>query len=200
MYHLAKKHFKKVDSVLHKASLIHKVPDIKRSRDVFRDLVHAITNQQLSGKAADTIFGRLVVLLGKKTFNAVNIAKIPHKKLRSCGLSEAKATTIHGLAQAIVKKQINVITLHKHKDHEIIESLTSLKGIGPWTAEMVLMFSLGRTDIFSKGDLGLRKGMMYLYGLKKMPSDAQIEKLSKKWSPYRTYAARVLWRVADARK
>ena len=200
MYHLAKKHFKKVDPILHKASLLHSVPNITRSRDVFRDLVHTITNQQLSGKAADTIFGRLAALLGKKTFNAEHISKISRAKLRTRGLSEAKAATIHGLAEAVVKEQVNLITLHKLTDAEIIEVLTSLKGIGPWTAEMILMFSLGRADIFSKGDLGLRKGIMRLYGLKNLPSDAHIEKLSKKWSPYRTYAARVLWRVADARK
>ena len=81
-----------------------------------------------------------------------------------------------------------------------MEELTQVKGVGPWTAQMLLMFSLARADIFSKGDLGLRKGIMFLYGLKKMPSDRKMDSLTAPWSPYRTYAARVLWRVADKAK
>ncbi len=200
MYHLAQKHFKKTDALLYRASVLHRIPDVRRSKEVFRDVVHAIVNQQLSGKAAETIFGRLEALLGKKKFNAQNVLGLKDAELRICGLSEAKVKTIHGLAQAVVRKEIDLVTLHTLPDGEVITNLTSVKGIGPWTAEMILMFSLGRTDIFSPGDLGLRKGLMYLYDLKKLPSDAQMKKLTKKWSPYRTYASRVLWRVADARK
>ena len=120
--------------------------------------------------------------------------------MRKCGLSEAKANTIKGLAKSVVRGEIDLVSIHKHPDDKVMELLTSIKGIGPWTAEMILMFSLGRMDIFSKGDLGLRKGIMHLYGLKKMPSDKFMEKLARAWSPYRTYAARVLWKVADGGK
>jgi len=218
MYHLAKKHFKKADPILYGAAILHNIADIRRSRDVFGDIVHAIVNQQLSGKAADTIYARLEekcktqsskgktknkkewgknksVVLDPKV-----IAKLKVPALRKCGLSEAKANTIIGLAQAVLKGEIDLVSIHKHDDAKIVELLTSIKGIGPWTAEMILMFSLGRTDIFSKGDLGLRKGIMYLYKLKKMPRDSFMDKLAKAWSPYRTYAARVLWRVTDSKK
>lgn len=207
MYHLAKQHFKKADRVLYRAACAHDIADVKRSKDVFRDLVHAIVNQQLSGKAADTIFGRLEALIGgsgrntgmggkgKVTPSAILTLRIP--SLRACGLSEAKARTIQGLARVVADGTLDLVMLHEHPDEKVVELLTSVKGIGPWTAEMILMFSLGRVDIFSKGDLGLRKGIMKLYGLKKMPSDRHIEKLAKAWKPYRTYAARVLWRVAD---
>lgn len=200
MYHLAQKHFKQTDALLYRASVLHSVSDVERSKNVFEDVVRAIVNQQLSGKAAETIFGRLETLLGKKKFNASNVLGFKHAELRACGLSKAKAQTIHGLAQAVVKKEIDLVTLHTLSDGEVVANLTSIKGIGPWTAEMILMFSLGRIDIFSPGDLGLRKGIMHLYGLKRLPSDAQMKKLTKKWSPYRTYASRVLWRIADAKK
>jgi 3-methyladenine DNA glycosylase/8-oxoguanine DNA glycosylase len=200
VYQKAKLHFKKADPILYQAALLYKVPDIRRSKDVFSDLVHAVTNQQLSGKAAATIFGRLEALLGRRALTAKNIASLSLSDMRKCGLSEAKVRTIQGIAQAIVKKEINLDTIHTRTDVEIIAALTSLKGIGPWTAEMILMFSLGRTDIFSKGDLGLRKGIMRLYGLRSMPSERFMDKISYSWSPYRTYAARVLWRVADAAK
>jgi 3-methyladenine DNA glycosylase/8-oxoguanine DNA glycosylase len=221
MYHLAKKHFKKADPILYRAAMLHDIANIRRSKDVFGDIVHAIVNQQLSGKAADTIYGRLEEKCkaqsagwrtkrktknkkewGKNkstTLDPKLIAKLKVPALRKCGLSEAKANTIIGLAQAVIKGEVDLISIHKHDDAKVIELLTSIKGIGPWTAEMILMFSLGRTDIFSKGDLGLRKGIMHLYKLKKMPNDRFMDKLAKAWSPYRTYAARVLWRVAEGR-
>jgi 3-methyladenine DNA glycosylase/8-oxoguanine DNA glycosylase len=226
MYHRAKIHFKKADPILYRAAKLHKIANIHRSRDVFGDLVHAIVNQQLSGKAADTIYGRLEDLIlekiarkreqgaerridhkskewGKSNSGTITpkfITALKISTLRKCGLSVAKAETIKGLARTVVRKEIDLVNIHKHPDDKVMELLTSIKGIGPWTAEMILMFSLGRTDIFSKGDLGLRKGIMHLYGLKKMPSDRFMNQLTKAWSPYRTYAARVIWRVADGEK
>jgi len=200
MYHRAKAHFKKADPVLYRAAKLHKIADIRRSSDVFGDLVHAIVNQQLSGKAAETIFGRLKVLAGKSGVTPKAIAKLKTPSMRTCGLSAAKVKSIKGLAKSVVRGEINLVEIHKHDDDKVMELLTSIKGIGPWTAEMILMFSLGRQDIFSKGDLGLRKGIMHLYKLRKMPSDRTMDHLAKKWSPYRTYAARVLWRVADGEK
>lgn len=200
MYHLAKTHFKKVDPILYDAARSHAIPDLKRSKNVFRDLVQTIVNQQLSGKAAETIFGRLEIATGRLGVTPKGILKLRILSLRKCGLSNSKAETIRGLAKVVADGELDLIMLHAHPDEKVTEFLTSVKGIGPWTAEMILMFSLGRTDIFSKGDLGLRKGIMRLYGLKKLPSDRQMEKLTKAWKPYRTYAARVLWRVADEGK
>ena len=197
MYSLAKLHFKKADPILSAAAERHAIANIRRSTDVFRDIVRAVAGQQLSGKAAQTIFGRVETLVEKKTFTPEKILLLTESQLRTCGLSHAKASTIFGVARSVTEGKLNMKLLHKLSDEEIIASLRSIKGIGPWTAEMILMFSLGRTDIFSKGDLGLRKGIMRLYKLRKMPSDRTMDKLAKAWSPYRTYAARVLWRVAD---
>jgi DNA-3-methyladenine glycosylase II len=195
MYSSAKTHFKYADPILYRAALLHDIDDIRRSRDVFGDLVNAIVNQQLSGKAAKTIYGRLEKLAGRGGITPKAILKLKISAMRKCGLSALKAEAIKGLAKAADKLDLSKI--HLHEDEKIIELLTAQKGIGPWTAEMILMFSLGRQDIFSKGDLGLKKGIMHLYGLKKMPSDRFMDKLAKAWSPYRTYAARVLWRVVD---
>ncbi len=197
MYRRAKLHFRKVDPILSGAAERHAIANIRRSSDVFRDIVRAIAGQQLSGKAAQTIFDRVEELVGKKTFTSTRFLTLRESDLRACGLSGAKVSTIFCLSQAIVDGVFDPKTLHKLSDEEIIATLCSIKGIGPWTAEMILMFSLGRTDIFSKGDLGLRKGIMRLYGLRKMPADRTMDRFARAWSPYRTYAARVLWRVAD---
>ena len=223
MYKHALKHFKNVDHVLYAASKGHDIDDVRVSNNVFRDIARAISAQQLSGKAADTIFARLEAHMprdkrqenpGKKqggkrgeavmTAEVVMTAEAVHalseSTLRSCGFSHAKVVALRSLARTVMDKKIDLATLHMLDDARVIETLTSVKGIGPWTAEMVLMFSLGREDIFSPGDLGLRKGIMHTYGLKKLPSERKMATLSKAWKPYRTYASRILWRVADAKK
>ena len=209
MYTHALKHFKKVDPVLYTASKGHDIDDVRVSNNVFRDIARAISAQQLSGKAADTIFARLEAHMPRdkrqeKRREAAMTAEAVHalseSTLRSCGFSHAKVVALRSLARTVMDKKIDLATLHMLDDARVIETLTSVKGIGPWTAEMVLMFSLGREDIFSPGDLGLRKGIMHTYGLKKLPSERKMATLSNAWKPYRTYASRILWRVADAKK
>lgn len=200
MYHLAKAHFKKVDKKLHKASLEHDIPDLTSSKDLFRDIVWTIIGQQLSGKAADTIFGRFELLLPSKKVLPKAILKLKDSDMRSAGLSGAKSRAIKNLSEKVLSKEVRLDKVNEMTDIEVAEELTKVKGIGPWTAEMILMFSLGRTDIFSPGDLGLRKGIMHLYGLKSIPSDRTMDRITKSWSPYRTYASKVIWRVADAKK
>lgn len=200
MYKQALNHFKKTEHTLYCAGLTYDIADIHRSRDVFAALVRAIINQQLSGKAADTIYARLEGLLRGRKLKPTSLLSLKPAALRQAGLSAAKVKSLRGLATAVEEGQINLKTLHQLSDDEVMEKLTALHGIGPWTAEMILMFSLGRLDTFSRGDLGLRKGIMYLYGLKKLPSERQMAKLERLWAPYRSYAARILWRVADERK
>lgn len=221
MYAAAKRHFKKVDPVLHRAAREHEIADVVPSADLFRDIVWTIVGQQLSSLAANAIFARFQKLFaplevrtesvlpvnagpltgfarGRITPRAV--LKLHDAKMRACGLSGAKVRAIKNFAETVQRGELDMKTLHLSKDDIVVAELTKVKGIGPWTAEMVLMFSLGRTDIFSKGDLGLRKGIMQLYGLKKFPSDKKLAAITQKWSPYRTYAARVLWKVADKNK
>jgi DNA-3-methyladenine glycosylase II len=200
MYKKAQEHFKKADKRLHKASLQFDIPDIKHSDDLFRDIVWTIIGQQLSGKAADTIFDRFASLFPDKRLSAEKILKLEETAMRSAGLSGAKARAIRNFSEKVLSGELKLEDLKKIDEVGVVAELTKVKGIGPWTAEMILMFSLGRQDIFSAGDLGLMKGLKELYGLRALPDKKKVEKLSKAWSPYRTYAARVLWRVADSKK
>ena len=108
-------------------------------------------------------------------------------------MSHAKARYLKHLAEEIVHGDLPIFHLNSMTDQEIISKLTKVKGIGPWTAEMFLMFTLGRDDVFSFGDLGLKKAVIKIYGFKKDPTRKQIEKIISSWSPYKTYASRILW-------
>jgi DNA-3-methyladenine glycosylase II len=200
MYKKAQKHFAKADKRLHKASLKFDIPDITHSDDLFRDIVWTIIGQQLSGKAADTIFERFASLFKDKKLVAEKILKLEESAMRGAGLSGAKARAIRNFSEKVLSGELKLEDLKKIDEVSVVAELTKVKGIGPWTAEMILMHSLGRSDIFSAGDLGLMKGLKELYGLRSLPDKKKVEKLSKAWSPYRTYAARVLWRVADSKK
>ncbi|KKU87766.1 hypothetical protein A3A64_01540 [Candidatus Gottesmanbacteria bacterium RIFCSPLOWO2_01_FULL_48_11] len=193
-------HFKKADPVL--ARLLQQLPDTSgltptTTTDYFSDLVETIICQQLSDKAGATIFGRVQNLFPKKRITAKYLLKISDERLRSVGPSQSKVRYIKGLAKSVTEKAIDLEAVSNMGDEEVITELTKLKGIGPWTAEMFLMFALGRKDVFSHGDLGLRNAIKKLYGFKKEPSKNQIEKLTRKWSPYRTYACRILWKSLE---
>jgi DNA-3-methyladenine glycosylase II len=154
----------------------------------FEDLVDAICSQQLSGKAAKTIFGRVNDLLGKIT--PENILLKTDQELRDCGLSWQKVSFIKDLAVKTVNGDLRVTSLGNLSDEEIIAELIKVKGIGKWTAEMFLMFSLARTDILPKDDLGINKA---LKNLKISTKDTD------KWKPYRTVASWYLWRSLENR-
>ncbi len=202
MYSKAKLHFKKADPKLHKASLEFEIDDLTASENLFEDIVWTIVGQQLSGKAADTIFNRLreQVASYSPAFTPEALLEMTDIEMRTCGISGGKSRAIKNLCEKIVAAELDLAALALLQDEQVKLELTKIKGIGPWTAEMILMFSLGRTDVFSTGDLGLRKGAMALYGLRALPDEKKLLSLAKKWSPYRTYAARVLYRVADKKK
>ncbi|MBI3620055.1 DNA-3-methyladenine glycosylase 2 family protein [Candidatus Roizmanbacteria bacterium] len=101
------------------------------------------------------------------------------------------------MAKRVKSKELNLKNIDKAADTTVINELMKVKGIGPWTAEMFLMFALAREDVYSHGDLGLKKGLMKIYNFKKLPSQKQVEKITKKWSPYRTYACRILWQSLE---
>ncbi len=181
-----------------------------RPGDHFQALVVAVVNQQLSGKAADTIFKRFVALFpgaryDEKSGNVKNfpspkrVLNVPAGKMRKVGLSRMKVAFIKDLARKILDGTVDFKKMPKWTDAEVIEHLTSVKGIGQWTAEMFLMFSLRREDVFSYGDLGLRSAMQKLYKLRAHPTPKQAEKISEVWRPYRTLASRYLWRSLDNR-
>ncbi len=194
-----KRYLQSVDPVLGAVIKQIELPYRKPNRRTrFEALVEAIVSQQLSVKASDTIFERFKSLFpGKKFPDADEVMKMSEAKLRSVGLSGSKARYIKDLAGRIHKKELQLHRLHHLTDEEVIEELVKVKGIGKWTAEMFLMFSLGREDLYSHGDLGLRNAVMKLYGFKKPPTEKQVEKIVTKWSPHRTLACRYLWRSLD---
>lgn len=189
-------HFKIKDPTLHKFALkVKKITPIKKEKPerYFYQLCRDIVGQQLSGKAADTIFGRFEKLFPGGIIQPPDILAIPHEKMRSVGMSNAKARYVRSLAEAVQNNGLQLLQLDSLPDEEIIIELTKVKGIGRWTAEMFLIFTLGRDDIFSFGDLGLKKGLMKVYGFKKDPTKKQTEKIVKNWSPHKSFASRVLW-------
>ena len=189
-------HFKKHDPIIHEwAVRVGELEIIKKDRpdNYFYRLSREIVCQQLSGKAGEAIFNRFKKLFPNEIVTALDILSISHEKLRASGMSNAKARYVRNLAEETIHGDLPILHLDSMSDEEIIKVLTKVKGIGPWTAQMFLMFTLGREDIFSQGDLGLKKGLLKIYKLKNQPTKNQIEKIIFKWSPYKTYASRILW-------
>jgi len=188
-------HFKKHDPIIHSYALQVKLSPIKRDspNNYFFRLSREIVRQQLSDKAGNAIFGRFQKLFPNGLVTAIDILSISHERLRKSGMSHAKARYVRNLAEAVIHGDLPILHLDLMADEEILKTLTKVKGIGPWTAEMFLMFVLGRENVFSHGDLGLKKGIIKVYRLKKDPTKKQVEKIIKKWSPYKTYASRILW-------
>lgn len=168
-----------------------------RSEFLYEELVESIISQQLSGKAADTIFKRFLALYKNSKFpTPEELLKTDVEKLRGAGMSYGKTGYIKNIAEAFVKGQLDAKKLQKMSDAEIITELTKIKGVGKWTAEMTLMFTFKREDVFSLGDAGLRRAIKNLYNLDK---DADILKLTKTWKPKRSFASWYLWRSLENR-
>lgn len=161
----------------------------------FTDLLESITNQQLSGKAAATIFGRVRDLCGGK-ISPKAILNLTEAQLRSAGLSFAKIGYLKDLAERTIKGTLKIMSLDKLPDEEVITELVAVKGIGRWTAEMFLMFSLARPDIFPVDDLGIRKGFEKVTG-RKFDKEKSAKFALKHWSPYRTVVSWYLWRSLE---
>lgn len=196
MYKKALSHFKKTDLIIYTVGLKIEQIELTTHPDPFLRLTRTIIGQQLSVKAAQTIFLRFEKLF-KKNINPEELLKIPENKLREAGMSFQKIKYLKDLSEKTIKEEIQLHELKHKQNEEVVAELIKIKGIGQWSAEMFLMFSLGREDIFSFGDLGLQNAIQKLYKLKKKPTEKQMEKLAKKWSPYRTYAAMILWRSLD---
>lgn len=193
----ALKHFKKADPVLYSVAIKIKLEDHPRPDDYFIDLVESIISQQLSIKAADTIFGRFKKLFPKEKITPEGTLKLNDQKIRECGISFSKIAYIKGIAQAVVSKEIDLKKLDELSDEEVALELVKLKGIGQWTAEMFLMFSLKRPDVFSPGDLGLQNAIVRLYELDPKPKKEKLIEISSVWAPYRTTASRILWKSLE---
>ena len=169
------------------------------SRSAFESLSHAITYQQLSGKAAETIFGRFRALYKGDAFpEPETVLKTPHQKLRSAGLSNAKALAIKDLAAHAARGEIPAINALRAMDaEEVIERLTVVKGVGRWTVEMLLLFRIGHPDVLPVHDLGIRKGFARILRRRELPEPEAILRRGERWKPYRSVASWYLWRAVE---
>ncbi|MBP7167140.1 MAG: DNA-3-methyladenine glycosylase 2 family protein [Bacteroidia bacterium] len=168
-------------------------------KDLFTSLLRSIVGQQLSGKAADTIWSRFIALFPRKKPTADALLAIDIELLRGAGLSYQKAGYLKNIALFSKEQTLDYRKLHTKTDEELIEYLTSIKGVGKWTVEMILIFTLNRQDVFPLDDLGIQQAMVKLFNLRKTGKELKKEMLKRSavWAPYRSLATRHLWNWKD---
>lgn len=196
---VVKRHFKKVDPLLFEAAQkIGRLEEVvpRKPSEYFSSLCRSIIGQQLSGYAADAVLGRFHNVFPRSRLTPKLLIAASEKQLRGVGMSWAKARYIKDLAEKVESREVRLSKLPSLADEEVAQELMKIKGVGRWTAEMFLMFSLGREDVFSFGDLGLRRGMEKLYGFESL-TEEKAEPIVTRWSPYRTWAARTLWKFLE---
>jgi DNA-3-methyladenine glycosylase II len=173
--------------------------DLKRDRpgDAYGALLRSIVGQQLSTKAASTIYGRMLDLFGGHPPTPKQLLAVDPDKIRAAGLSRPKISYLRDLAVHVQKGELELEHLDELPDEEVIEQLTAVKGIGEWSAHMFLMFHLGRPDVLPVGDQGIRRAVQVQYRLRKVPDPKRLEKIARPWRPYRTLACLYLWSSLD---
>jgi len=191
-------HLKKSDPIL--SAIIERVGPCKISYGdpTFESLAETIVYQQLNGKAALTIYNRFADLAGRPV-TPRGILKLTEEQMRSAGLSKQKLSYIRSLAELTQSGFLDFALLPEMSDADVIAHLTRVKGVGLWTAQMFLMFSLRRPDVLPTGDYGIQMSIRKHYRKRKMPKPAEMEKIAKPWSPYRTFACWYLWRGLDTK-
>lgn len=184
------------DPVLHKLVAKYPAPNFTdRTDHLYEELVESIISQQLSVKASDTIYKRFCQLFRKDTCPTPReVLDTPDETLRTAGISFQKISYIKSVADAFVSDLIDVKKIKQMSDEEVIQNLTQIRGVGKWTAEMILIFTLKRPDVFSLGDLGLKNAIAKLYGI---TDQKKMLELAETWKPYRSTACWYLWRSLE---
>ena len=200
----ASKKFPIPDPVLQKAVRGIELQPLIPQTDYFNYLIRSVVYQQLSGKAAGTIYGRFADLFPKGTPTPDKIIRTPMEQLRAAGLSGQKSTYIQNIAHFARENDFTDTYLNTLDDHEVIAYLTQIKGVGKWTVEMLLMFAMLRPDVFPIDDFGVSSGIQLMYGLDpKMPKKQMRDRLTEiasAWSPHRSLASRYIWAWKDRQK
>lgn len=189
------------DSRLRKVLAEHDACELKQRKNIPLRLCASIMSQQLSTKVAKIIFHRFLELFGGKEPKPEQIAATPFNTLRAIGLSNAKTQYVLNVAQFAIEHKLDDKKFKKMSNEEIISLLTQIKGVGQWTVEMLLMFTLGREDVFAVDDYGIQSAMKGIYKLddsNKKEFKEKMQKIASKWSPYRTYACLHLWQWKDS--
>jgi len=175
------------------------VIDFKPEGEPFESLVESILSQQLAGSAASAIIKKVRGLHPDGRLEPKRIHKMDGKKLRAAGVSPQKLTYLKDLSARVVDGRLDLDSLSSMADEEVIEVLDEVKGIGPWTVHMFLIFTLGRPNVLPVDDYGIRMSVQRIYGLKELPKKGEIEELAKNWHPYSTVASLYLWRAKDTK-
>jgi DNA-3-methyladenine glycosylase II len=165
----------------------------ERPADAYGALLRAIVGQQLSTKAARTIYLRVLDLFGGTTPSPEQLLEASEEDLRACGLSGRKTEYIRDLAAHVISGELELERLEELSDEEVIEEIVAVRGLGQWTAEMFLLFHLQRPDVLSGGDLGIRKAIQVEYGLEEMPPPKRVLEIGEPWRPHRSLASLYLW-------
>ena len=186
-------HIRKSDAVLMAVLDARGVIEFKPEGEPFESLVESILSQQLAGSAASAIITKVRALFPNGRLEPMTMHRMDPKRLRGAGVSPQKLTYLKDLSSRVVEKRLDLDALATMSDEEIIEVLDEVKGIGPWTAHMFLIFTLGRPNVLPVDDYGIRMSMQRIYGLSEPPKKAEIVKLAEKWHPYCTVASLYLW-------
>lgn len=195
----ARRHFAEIDPVM--LALLKRVGpcrlDQRVAPDAFQALVRAVTAQQVSARAARTVFGRLVDLLPGGRLTPEGVLALDADVLRTTGLGPTKTRYVRDLAEHIRDGRLPVARLNTMADDEVIRALTDVRGIGVWTAEVFLIFQLGRLDVFPAGDLALLTAMQRVYRKRRRPTPAEARRFAERWRPFRSVASWYLWRTIE---
>jgi DNA-3-methyladenine glycosylase II len=194
VFRTARRHLSRRDLILKKLISTVGPCTLQPHPDGFVALVRSIISQQISTKAARAIAGRLEQALGRQGITPKAVLKLSDERMRGAGLSASKVKSLRDLAEKVQEGLVPLTSLHRLEDEQVIETLIPVRGIGRWTAEMYLIFSLGRLDVLPVDDLGLRSGIQKQYGFKKLPVKKEIVELAEPWRPYRTIGTWYIWR------
>ncbi len=190
-------HISRVDPKIRQLVKKHGMIEFEVGGDPFESLVEAIISQQLNGHAARVIFGKLKALVKSEIVVAQALESVPASKLRKAGVSPQKIRYLKGLSSRVVSGRLDLHDFDSRPDDEVIRILDEVKGIGPWTAHMFLLFTLGRPDVLPVDDLGIQMSIRKVYSLRKLPNAEKIKKIARHWHPYCSVASLYLWHAKE---
>lgn len=198
LFNSAISHLKRADATLSSLILKHGRIEFAPSHDIFSSLVYSMISQQLSTKAADAISSRVEKLLVGAKLTPAGFKKVRSDRLRKAGMSPQKITYLRDLCKRVQQGSIDLPSLKRKTDDQVLSELDGIRGVGPWTAKMILIFCLGRTDVLALEDVGLQGAIRKAYSLRRTSSKDQMEKISIPWHPFCSVASLYLWKERDS--
>ncbi len=190
------------DKVISSLAQLHEIKPLAVTKNIYVDMLENIVSQQLSGRVASAIFNRFLDLFPNRDPKPELLLNLDDLKLRMVGLSGSKTVYVKAMAEFALKHNLDVSSIMPMPDHEVVKLLTQVKGVGVWTAQMLLIFSLGRNDVFPVDDLAIRQGMVELYNLQSIGKELwlKLNQIANNWTPYRTWGTRLVWAYVNNKK